>query len=109
MKRLSDLLGVSLPEKGVLRTARAQSVLRRWSEIVGAVLAEKSTPERYDRGTVWVAAAGSAWAQEIALRKELILGRMNAMAGEELFEDLRVGAREPRRDLVTEPAEETEP
>lgn len=102
MKRLSDLLTGALEQKEILRTARAQAVLRRWAEVVGVVLAEKAVPERFERGTVWVAAVGSAWAQEIALRKELILGRTNDMAGEELFLDLRAGAKEPRRDLSRE-------
>ena len=108
MKRVADLMTGAMEQKEILRTARAQSVLRRWSEIVGAVLAEKAVPERFERGTVWVAATGSAWAQEISLRKELILGRMNDMAGENLFLDLRVGAREPRRDLTEGPAETAE-
>jgi predicted nucleic acid-binding Zn ribbon protein len=74
--------------------------VRQWVSVVGEALAGKATPERFERGTLWVAATGSAWAQEIALRKEVILERLNGLAGERLFEDLRVGTREPRRDLA---------
>jgi predicted nucleic acid-binding Zn ribbon protein len=107
MKKLSDLMPAALEQKEVLRAARAQTVMRRWAEVVGMVLAEKAVPERFDSGTLWVAATGSAWAQEICLRKELILERLNDLAGEPLFRDLRVGAREPRRDLSKPEADET--
>lgn len=100
MKRVADLLGKAVEQTEVLRAARAQAVVRQWASIVGEVLATKATPERFERGTLWVAASGSAWAQEIALRKELILDRLNGLADERLFEDLRVGTREPRRDLA---------
>lgn len=109
MKRVADLLGKAVEQKEVLRAARAQAILRRWVSVVGEVLATKATPERFERGTLWVAAAGSAWAQEIALRKELILDRLNDLADERLFEDLRVGTREPRRDLAAPKGEESDP
>lgn len=98
-------MGGALEQKEVLRAARAQIAMKRWSEAVGMVLAERAVPERYERGTLWVAATGSAWAQEIALRRELILERMNDLAGEALFAELRVSAKEPRRNLsVTDDA-----
>jgi hypothetical protein len=53
-----------------------------------------------------VAATGSAWAQELRFMQDTILDRLNRLAGEpDLFQELRVGARTPRRDL-SEPAEE---
>ena len=48
---------VGRPE--VLKAARAWRIMHRWPEIVGEGLAERSTPDRYDRGTVWVAVRGS--------------------------------------------------
>ena len=81
----------------VLRAGRAGSVLRRWDEIVGPQLAQKSAPDRYDRGTVWVATQGSAWAQELRLMKPILLERMEAMAGERgMFLDVRFGVRPAR-------------
>lgn len=92
MKRIADILP-ALDQREVLRGARAQRVLRSWPSIVGDLIARKSTPDRYDHGTVWIAAPESAWAQEIRLRSEDILQRLNDMAGEPgLFRELRVGA-----------------
>ncbi len=94
MKRLQGMLGGALGRPEVLRTARAQIAMRRWPEVVGDALADKTLPDRYDKGTLWVVASGSAWAQEIRLRKEEIVRRMNEVAGEPgLFSDVRVGVR----------------
>lgn len=83
--------------------ARAHAVLRHWDEIVGEQLALKSRPDRYGKGTVWVAVTGSAWAQELRLRKETILSRLRERSGDaNLFTDIRFGVRpiEPREPEV---------
>lgn len=91
MKRLSEILPGALGKPEVLRAARAMRALRRWDAVVGSTLAAKSAPDRFDHGVVWVAAAGSAWAQELRMRREAILAKLNAVAGEpSLFRDIRV-------------------
>lgn len=97
MKKIGDMLGGSIGHVEVLRAARAQRVIRHWPEIVGEFLASKSVPDRYERGTLWVAASGSAWAQEIRMQQVEVLEKLNAYAGSELFTALRVGTRPPRR------------
>lgn len=94
MKRVDGLLGMALGRPEVLRAARAQKAMQKWGEVVGEALADKSFPDRFDRGTLWVVATGSAWAQEIRLRKEEIVRRLNEAAGEAgLFNEIRVGVR----------------
>lgn len=97
MKRLSDLLGEALNRREILRGAEAQVVLRQWNDIVGDHLARHIAPDRFDHGVLWVAASSPEWAQEIRLRRELIIGRLNrAAASPDLFTDIRVGIR-PRK------------
>ncbi len=96
----------ALDRSEVLRTARAQAAMRQWPEVVGEILAAKSEPDRFDRGTLWIVAQGSAWAQELRLRKDLILTRLNEQANEpHLFLDLKVGTRKLRiaTDIGKEP------
>jgi predicted nucleic acid-binding Zn ribbon protein len=98
MKRLSDILPGALGRAQVLRTARAQIAMRHWESVVGELLAKHTTPDRYDKGTLWVCASGSAWAQELRLHKDEIIRRLNeCAASEQLFCDLRVGVRQSRR------------
>jgi predicted nucleic acid-binding Zn ribbon protein len=94
MNHIARLLGDALDRDEVVRTARAQIVLRRWNEVVGDAMAERSQPERFDRGTVWVAVTGSAWAQELRMQKDRILARLRSLADDpSLFENIRFGVR----------------
>lgn len=94
MRRLDGMLREAIGREEVLRTARAQLVLRDWAEIVGPGMAARSHPERFDRGTVWVAVEGSAWAQELRMIRDVILDRLEKKSGESgLFLDVRFGVR----------------
>ncbi len=94
MKRIDSLLADVVDQKEALRMARAQKAFAKWSEVVGPVLAGKSHPDRYERGTVWVAVEGSAWAQELRLLKDKILYRLREVSGEgDLFQNIRFGVR----------------
>lgn len=94
MKRVQDWIAEALGRPEVVRKARALSVLRRWPEVVGPVVARKSQPDRYDKGTVWVAVAGSSWAQELRMQRDQLVRRLNELAGEtDLFKEIRFGVR----------------
>lgn len=91
MRQLSEVLPEALGRADVLRAARALRVARKWDTIVGQILAARSVPDRFDHGVLWVGVSTSVWAQEIRLRRENILERLNEAAGERgLFKELRV-------------------
>ncbi len=109
MRRADHFLRPAIGHDSVLRAAAAKRVMHDWAAIVGEPLAARSRPDRYDRGTVWVAVEGSAWAQELRMRKELILGRLRELAGDvSLFTDVRFGVR-PLPDPPAPEAELPEP
>lgn len=88
------MLSRAIERPEILRAARAGLALERWSEVVGPLLAERSRPDRYERGTVFVAVTGSAWAQELRMRREEIMDRLREIAGEpSLFINIRFGVR----------------
>ena len=102
MKGLDKLLSPALGRDEVLRAAQAKRALRSWNAVVGEALGARSCPDRYDRGVVFVAVEGSAWAQELRLAKPQILSRLRAGAGDtSLFVDLRFGVR-PLKPLTPE-------
>ncbi len=95
-------MGQALGRDEVVRAAHARRALRSWDSVVGEALGARSCPDRYDRGTVFVAVEGSAWAQELRLAKPRILERLRSMSGDpSLFVDLRFGVR-PLRPLEPE-------
>jgi len=94
VKKVANVMGRALGRDEVLRTAKAQMTLHHWPEIVGEALASRSRPDRYGKGTVWVAVQGSAWAQELRMSKDVILSRLRERAGDpSLFLDVRFGVR----------------
>ena len=107
MRKVDGMLRSALGRPEIVKAARAWRIMHRWSEVVGEGLAERSTPDRYDRGTVWVATRGSAWAQELRLMKETILERMNGMAGDRLFTEVRFGVRDAKPAPIPAPEPET--
>ncbi|MBA3726889.1 MAG: DUF721 domain-containing protein [Armatimonadetes bacterium] len=109
---LSDLLPEAIARPEVIRRLHAQVTSRRWEEFVGKQLACKSSPERFENGTLWVAVSGASWVQELTMRKREILDRLNELAGTALFKDVRFGNRPIKRTLheSSEPASaEAEP
>jgi hypothetical protein len=97
MRKLSDLLAGTGISPDVLRAARAQSVLDRWPEAVGEILASKCQPDSYDHGVLWVSVMGAAWGQEIRMRREEIQERLNGFAEESLFDEIRVSQSARRK------------
>ena len=94
MRKVRDVLPQAIDNDAALDAVRAMRILRRWPEIVGDKLASKCRPDRFTRGTVWVAVSGSSWAQELRMMKEIILGRLQDMAqSDSLFLDVRFGVR----------------
>ena len=101
MKRLGDLMGATLGHKEVLRAARAQTVSRQWADIVGSLLASKSTPDRFESGVLFIQAINSTWAQEIRMQEETIVERLNEKAQEPgLFREIRVSTGPTKRELM---------
>lgn len=114
MRALGAVLGPALGRDEVLRAALAKRALRGWNAVVGEALGARSRPDRYERGVVFVAVQGSAWAQELRLAKPQILERLRDRAGDaSLFVDLRFGVRplrpEPPQDDEEDAMPEPEP
>lgn len=101
MKRLGDIINIAVDQKEILRAARAQAVSRQWIDVVGELLATKTSPDRFERGTLWVCATSTTWAQELRMREETVLQRLNELSNEKaLFTEIRVGVGPRRRDLM---------
>ena len=94
MKKVGQMLGAAIGKQEVIRAAAAMRLLRDWSSIVGEEMARRSYPDRYERGVVWIAVQGSAWAQELRMQSDTILERLRSKANDDtLFNQLRFGVR----------------
>ena len=106
MNPIQNLLNSTVMPPEVLKAARAISVMKKWELVVGNEMANRSWPERFDHGTLWVAVTGSAWAQELRMQKDEILSRLNTIADEPgLFLNARFGVRPLRKEIRAETAD----
>lgn len=100
MRKLSSVLSDAIDRREVLRAARVQRLVRNWSAIVGEGLAQRSNPDHFDRGTLWVSVTGSAWAQELRMVTPQILEKIAKLSGDpNLVIDVRYGVRPPRQKV----------
>jgi predicted nucleic acid-binding Zn ribbon protein len=94
MNQIRFLMSSVVDNEQVLQAAQAKIAMQKWPEIVGPLLAEKAMPDRYHRGTVWVAVESQIWAQELRMRKDQILSRLQAETSDPaMFTDIRFGVR----------------
>lgn len=106
MRKVKDMLFAAVQRDEVVRAGLVLRAVRDWESIVGPLLASRSWPDRYEGGAIWVAVEDSAWAQELRMRKDLLLSRI-----QERLEDpswvtnLRFGVRPlpPRPETLPEP------
>lgn len=100
MRRLSEVLGTAFADSDVPNAARASLAMRQWRVAVGDMLADHSAPDRYDHGVLWVETSGSAWSQEIRMAQGVIVDKMNEIAGEPLFREVRVLHRARKPEML---------
>ena len=111
MRRIDRVLGDAIDQKEIVKAARAWQGLDRWPEVVGEGMAQRSWPDRFEHGTVYVATTGSAWAQELRMKKPVILSRLGELLGNRtLVQDVRFGVRElPERAFTSRRAKVADP
>jgi len=96
--RVSDILTAILKDRGWNRIVRQHRVFDEWDEAVGSIIAQNARPIRIDRGVILVIVSSPAWTQELTMRKETIIGRLNDRLGEPLITDIRFIQGEIRDD-----------
>ena len=60
-----------------------------WDEAVGERIAKIATPTRMLRGTLIVSVKSGAWRNELSMRKQEIVGRINELLGGEIVKDIK--------------------
>jgi predicted nucleic acid-binding Zn ribbon protein len=77
------ILTKALKKHGIDKEISRYKFILHWPEIVGPEIAKRTKPECIRRGVLVVKVCDSAWTQELTLRKEAILTRVQRFLGEE--------------------------
>jgi predicted nucleic acid-binding Zn ribbon protein len=87
--RVSDILTAILKDRGWNSIIRQNRVFDEWEGAVGSIIARNARPVRVDRGVILAVVSSPAWTQELTLKKETIIGRLNDRLGKPVITDIR--------------------
>lgn len=95
---VSDSVTGLINERGWQRNSAAGAVIGRWSEIVGAAIADHVTPVEFDErnATLRVVADSSTWATQVQLLVPDLLKRMDAEVGAGMVKSIDITTNQRR-------------
>ncbi len=88
-KSLNEALGELVERLGIGKKLHEYEAVTRWEEIVGEQIAKVSAPTRIDQGALIVKVSNGPWRNELTLRKEEIIGKINMTLGKDVVRDIR--------------------
>jgi predicted nucleic acid-binding Zn ribbon protein len=89
MKPIKVVLKTYLLKMGLDKGVRQQQEVNLWPIAVGKKIAENTTVQNVEHGTLIVHATSPVWAQELQLQKKDILSKLNKILGKKTIKDIR--------------------
>lgn len=89
LRRLGESLGEVAGKLGLDSPVAMASVIRGWEEAVGAQVAAHARPRALRGGILTVTVDAAAWATSLTFLEDVVLDRLEAVAGERVVTSLR--------------------
>jgi len=89
IKTLGDALDELVENLGIRQKLREQDIFEFWDKAVGERIAQVARPTRISKGTLFVSVQSGAWRNELSMRREEILSRLNEIVNEEIVKDIK--------------------
>jgi predicted nucleic acid-binding Zn ribbon protein len=88
-KTLGEVLDELVESLGIRKKLREQDVFELWDKAVGERIAEVAKPTRISKGTLFVSVQSGVWRNELSMRREEIVSRLNEIVNEEIVKDIK--------------------
>jgi len=88
-KSVGDAIEELVAQLGIKKKLREQDAFVVWDQAVGERIAKVATPTRMLRGTLLVSVKSGAWRNELSMRKQEIIRRINELVGDEVLKDIK--------------------
>jgi predicted nucleic acid-binding Zn ribbon protein len=85
---VGDILQSMLKETGLEKKVREYAALAEWDKIVGATIAEQTTPQDIKGGVLFIQVKNAAWRSQLAFFKDDIIQKVNAHAGRKIVRSI---------------------
>ena len=88
-KSVGDAIEELIAQLGIKKKLHEQDAFLVWDQAVGERIAKVATPTRMLRGTLIVSVKSGAWRNELSMRKQEIIRRINELVGDEILKDIK--------------------
>lgn len=98
LTRIDDILKNSLGNLNLGSSFKVAPIWQAWSEIAGASIAQRSTPEFISGDTLVVGVTNSVWLYELTLQKKQLLAKVKARFPDITLNDIRFQIGQVKND-----------
>ncbi len=88
-RSIGEALDELVESLGIGRKLHEQDIFSRWEEAVGERIGKVAKPTRILKGTLFVSVSNGAWRNELSMRKQEIVRRLNELLAEEIVKDIK--------------------
>ena len=89
MQALKTAIKVFLKESGLDKGVKQNTALLIWDEVVGENIAENTSAEKVEHGTLTIKVDNSSWRQELVFKKKEIIDKLNSRIGKKTIKEIR--------------------
>ncbi len=89
IKPIGGALDELVRSLGIKKKLQEYEAVLQWSSVVGEHVARMSSATTISRGVMYVKVTTSTWRNELSLRKNEIILKLNAVLGEEVVKDIK--------------------
>jgi predicted nucleic acid-binding Zn ribbon protein len=88
-KSVGDAIEELIAQLGIKTKLKEQDAFVVWEEAVGEQIAKVATPTRMLRGALIVSVRSGVWRNELSMRKQELIQRINQLLGGEIVKDIK--------------------
>jgi len=90
---LKEAIDAYLKKRGFEKKIKEKEVISIWREVVGEEVEKHAKPFIFKKGRLHVLTSSPIWIQELTMRKEEIIKKINEKLGEEVVKEIffRIG------------------
>jgi len=89
VQALKTAIKIFLRKAGLEKGVKQNTALLVWDEVEGENIAENTSPEKIEHGTLTVKVENSSWRQELVFKKKEIIEKLNSKLGKKTIKEIR--------------------
>ncbi len=88
MPWISEALEEVIEQLGIRKSVLSNRARDVWKDAVGEIINENTTLQNIEKDRLIIVVSNDSWRQELSLRKEEIISKINELIGEEAIKEI---------------------